>query len=409
MRAAIIITISVLTLGVAFLLAMAGIGNTTVEDNRFSREHITYGSRDKKPYGSYVPYKLLENFFDNNKTRVITKSFAQTYRKDAHFQEASNDVYIIVAGQLFATQEDVNAMYNYVSAGNRLFMAVEKTDSLLETAFNFTTTPDTTFKEPYNVATQAFINPAFAPDTFFSAKGISMLESLDKTDTSTTTILGTNTKNEPNFFRINVGNGHLFVLLNPMTWTNNFLLEKQNIKALETQMAYLPQYPQNVYWDEYYKHLRYRQRGDFSNWQVLMRHPSLRWALWLAVLLLLLYVLFEGKRRQRIIPLKPALANSSLEFAETLGRLYYLHHDNQNLARKMIQHLLEYIRNHYYLNTGQLNDEFVLLLSRKSGHPQEAVAEMIRQVHALRLADSVSDSELQYFYNSIYQFYLKAN
>lgn len=409
MRAAIIITISVLTLSVIFLLALAGISNTTVEDTRFSREHITYSSRDKKPYGSYVPYKLLENFFDNNKAKTITKSFAQTYSKNENFREASNDVYIIVAGRLFATQEDVNAMYSYVSAGNRLFMVVEKTDSLLEAAFNFSTVADTTFKLPYDVATQSFVNPGFAPDTFFSAKGISMLDALDKTDTAVVTILGTNTQHKPNFFRINAGNGHLFVLLNPMTWTNNFLLEKNNIRALENQMAYLPQYPQNVYWDEYYKHLRYRQQGDFSNWQVLMRHSALKWALWLAVLLLLLYVLFEGKRRQRLIPPKPALTNTSLEFAETLGRLYYLHHDNSNLARKMTQHLLEYIRNHYYLNTSQLNDEFVLLLSRKSGHPQEAVAEMFRQVHALRLADSVSDSELQHFYNSIYQFYLKEN
>jgi hypothetical protein len=305
-------------------------------------------------------------------------------------------------------------------------MVVEKTDSLLEAAFNFnTSTPwerekdslgtgpvDTAARHRFDLplfAAQSFINQGFAPDTFFSAKGIAMVNRLDKTDTAITTILGTNVLHEPNFFRINAGNGHLFVLLNPMTWTNNFLLEKKNIKALENQMAYLPQYPKNVYWDEYYKHLRYRQRGDFSNWQVLMRHPALKWALWLAVLLLLLYVLFEGKRRQRLIPPKPALTNTSLEFAETLGRLYYLHHDNSNLARKMIQHLLEYIRNHYYLNTSQLNDEFVLLLSRKSGHPQEAVDEMFRQVHALRLAGSVSDSELQHFYNSIYQFYLKAN
>ncbi|MRG46719.1 DUF4350 domain-containing protein [Chitinophaga sp. SYP-B3965] len=427
MRQTIIIIISILTLGVFFLLMLAGMSTgPRGGDTRFSREHITYSSRDKAPYGSYVPYKLLENFFDNNKAKTITKPFAQTYRKDENFQTSSNDVYIIVAGKLYATQEDVDAMHQYVSAGNKLFMVIEEPDSLLEAAFNFSTTlrwkrnidsileqpGDTIVKYIHDLplfAAQSFANPAFAPDTFFSAKGIAMVTGLDKTDTATTTILGTNAWHEPNFFRMNVGNGQLFVLLNPMTWTNNFLLEKQNIKALENQMAYLPRYPQNVYWDEFYKHLKYRQRGDFSNWQVLMRHPALRWALWLAVLLLLLYVLFEGKRRQRLIPPKPVLANTSLEFAETLGRLYYLHHNNRNLSQKMIQHLLEYIRNHYYLNTGQLNDEFVVLLSRKSGHPQEAVAAMITQIHALRMVDNVSDTELQNFYNSIYQFYLKAN
>lgn len=434
MRTVIIIIISILTLGVLFLLMLAGSGiSQGGEDNRFSREHITYSSRDKAPYGSYVAYKLLENFFDNNKAKTITKPFAQTFRQNGNFESSSNNVYIIVAGKLYATQEDVDAMYHYVRGGNKLFMVIEEPDTLLEAAFNFSTsTPwgrdharwehemdslgvplaDTTVSFSHSFplfAAQSFINPGFAPDTSFSAKGIVMMHRLDKTDTATTTILGTNAWHEPNFFRVNAGNGHLFVLLNPMTWTNNFLLEKNNIKALENQMAYLPQYPQNVYWDEFYKHLRYRQRGDFSNWQVLMRHPALRWALWLAVLLLLLYVLFEGKRRQRLIPPKPVLANTSLEFAETLGRLYYLHHNNRNLSQKMIQHLLEYIRNHYYLNTGQLNNEFVVLLSRKSGHPQEAVAEMITQIHTLRMADNVSDDELQNFYNSIYQFYLKAN
>jgi len=174
-------------------------------------------------------------------------------------------------------------------------------------------------------------------------------------------------------------------------------------------LAYLPQFPKNVYWDEFYKHLNARQRGDFSNWQVLMRHPALWWALWLAVILLLLYVLFEGKRRQRLIPLKPVLHNSSLDFAETLGRLYYLHHNNKNLAQKMIQHLLEHIRHHYYLNTNQLNDEFVTSLARKSGHPHDVVNNMISQVHAIRMAHAVSDDDLQYFYNSIYQFYIKPN
>lgn len=413
----------ILTVLVIFLLMLAGLSNPRVQEDRFSRQHITYGSRDKAPYGSYVPYKLLENFFDNNKPKTITKPFAQTYLKDKTFRTSANNVYFIVAGELFTTQEDVNAMYQFVSEGNKLFLVMEEVDSLLGAAFNFTTTAakkngwklGDSVQKPiaYNplpeVASQSFINPGFAPDTFFSAKGIAMNNALDLTDTATTTVLGTNVYHEPNFFRINVGNGHLFVLLNPMTWTNNFLLEKQNIKALENQLAYLPQYPENVYWDEYYKHLSYRQSGEFSNWQVLMRHASLRWALWLAVLLLVLYMFFEGKRRQRIIPPKPALANTSLEFAETLGRLYYLHHNNKNLSQKMTQHLLEYIRNHYYLNTSQLNNEFITLLSRKSGHPQEAVQEMITQIHTLRLAENVSDNELQNFYNSIYQFYLKAN
>lgn len=410
MRAVIITIISVIVVGLLFVVILAGsIGSGNRAENRFSRRNISYSSRDKAPYGGYVAHQLLKDLFAS-KPKNITRSFASTYKK---MLKDHNDLYIIVAGKLFITPDDANAMYNYTSNGNRLYLVLEETDSLLENTFNFSTkfmVDSVRRLEQYaDINSQSYSNTHLAPDTFFQAKGIPMNNALDATDTAVTTILGTNGKHEPNFFRINVGDGLLYVLLNPMTWTNNFLLEKNNIRSLETQMAYLPQFPKNVYWDEFYKHLRGRQQDDFSSWQVLMRHPSLRWALWLAVLLLLLYVLFEGKRRQRLIPPKPTLHNSSLDFAETLGRLYYLHHNNKNLAQKMIQHLLEHIRLNYYLNTSQLNDEFITSLSRKSGHSRETVSNMISQVHAIRLAGTVSDEDLQYFYNSIYQFYIKPN
>ncbi len=103
--------------------------------------------------------------------------------------------------------------------------------------------------------------------------------------------------------------------------------------------------------------------------QVMLKYPPLKWALWLALLLVALYIFSESKRRQRIIPDKPVVRNNSIDFAETLGRLYYLHHNNANLAQKMVQHLLEFIRQHYFLNTSQINAEFISGLARKSGFP----------------------------------------
>lgn len=395
------------------MISLLFIGGSAVQPqmkDRLSRRQATYSSRDKQPLGSYVPFRVLEHFFHDTKPRTVTRPFAYSYRNDANLKKHGN-IYFIVAGDLHTTEQDVLAMRNFVSAGNRLFVAVEQTDSLFESAFRFSIKRPGRFfyDDSRKEAAQSFVNSEFAPDTAFTSRGLQMVNYLDRTQPANTTILGNNASHEPNFFRIRVGKGYLFVLLNPMAWTNYFLLKDDNIKALETQLAYLPEYPDRIYWDEYYKGLQGPQRGDFSNWQVLLKHPALRWALWLAVLLLLLYVLFEGKRRQRLIPPKPVLANASLDFAETLGRLYYLHHNNSNLAQKMAQHLLEHIRNRYYLNTSQLNDEFVTALSRKSGHPHEAIKALIAQTHYLREAGSVADHELQHYYNSIYQFYLKAS
>lgn len=410
MKTGIIIGISVIITVLAVLLmigASTSRGKNMQQESRLTRNRLTYSSRDKAPYGSYVPFKVMQHFFKQAKPKTVTRPFAKTYERTDGLN-TTNNVYIIVAERLWLSEKDVAAMSEYVSEGNKLFLAVEETDSLLEATFGFRVKKT---KDPYGPAhvTQHFSNPNFGPDTVFTSSGIQFNSSLAAPDSGIITTLGTNKDHEPNFFRIPYGNGQVFVMLNPMTWTNYFLMIKGNMRALELQMAYLPEYPPNVYWDEFYKYQHGPQRGDFSNWQVLLRHPSLRWALFLSVALLLLYVLFESKRRQRLIPPKPVLANNSLDFAETLGKLYYQHHNNLNLANKMTTHLLDYIRQHYYLNTGALNAEFVTALSRKSGHSRESVERLIGMAVQVRLSDSFSDDQLQEYYNSIYQFYLKAN
>jgi hypothetical protein len=137
-----------------------------------------------------------------------------------------------------------------------------------------------------------------------------------------------------------------------------------------------------------------------------MRYPALVWALWLLLALLLIYVIFESKRRQRIIPDKVVLTNNSLEFVEAMGQLYYQQHDNRNLARKIILQWLEYIRSRYYLNTNHLNDAFAKTLAHKSGVPLEDVDKILDSIHFIQLADNITDVHLKDFYNNIQAFYL---
>lgn len=176
--------------------------------------------------------------------------------------------------------------------------------------------------------------------------------------------------------------------------------------SLERQLAYTNLYMDHVYWDEFYKYQSFRQSGDFSEWQVLMRYPAMRWALWLAVALLLIYLLFESKRRQRIIPEKPILINNSLEFVDALGQLYYQQHDNRNLAQKIILQWQEFIRTRYYLNTNTLDAAFADALSRKAVMPLEQVNDILKSIQEVQSGYTVTDEYLQRFYKNIQAFYL---
>lgn len=395
-----------------FLLWILGIRHVVAPDfvpgtdPRYGRDAVHYGNKNTQPYGGKVAYSLLEGYFNGNTPRRITRPFAYTWQKTSSL-EGNNSVYIAVASHFYVTQQDVTDMSTFVASGNQLFLVMESADSVLGETFGFQL-GDADYAYQPSSAVQRFVNPAFSPDTVFTGKGLEMAQYLDlgKSDTAVITVLGNNAAHRPNFFRVQHGEGQLYVLLNPMAWTNSWLLENDNVQALTWQMAYLRMHADHIYWDEFYKYQRMTRASDnFSDMQVMLKHPPLKWALWLALLLVALYIFSESKRRQRIIPDQPAIRNNSIDFAETLGRLYYLHHNNANLAQKMVQHLLEYIRQHYFLNTSQINAEFISGLARKSGYPHGFVEGMMQMVMEVRTGVDVDDQYLHQLYNSIYQFY----
>lgn len=403
-----IIVFSILGLVIILLLVLAS-RNLPDNEEDFDLSKQSFSYKDKKPGGCYVAYKALPHFFAyySTKPHIVTKSFTRTYSKDEVLSSGTGNVYILVTDKLYASKEDVQNMLQYVKLGNELYIAANEPDSLLLEWLGIKLAKRTSWPL-IDSSIQHYVNPHLAPDTAFSRQGIFSGRYFSDMDTAITTILGTDADHRPNFVKVYYGEGSVFISLNPSGLTNYFLLYRDNIKSMERQLNYTNYYTEHVYWDEYYKYLRYRTSGDFSEWQVLMRYPAMRWALWLIVLLLLIYVFFESKRRQRIIPDKPVLTNNSLEFVEALGQLYYQQHDNANLGRKIIQQWTEFIRNRYYLGTNHLDDIFAEALSRKAVIPLLQVKDILQQIHDIQVADKVSDDSLKRFYKNIQAFYLNS-
>lgn len=389
---------------VFLILSSAKPGDNNADELDLTKQSFSY--KDKKPGGCYVFYKVLSEFYSVNvKPLIVTKPFAATYKKDKDLGSGYN-LYVLVSKNLYATKQDVADMISFVTAGNQLFLAVSNPDSLLLEKLHLKTESDSAYLY-YQGSEQHYVNPSLAPDTLFQRNGIPGGRHFTKIDSAKTTILGTDYQNRPNLIKINVGDGSILFSLQPSTVTNYFLMHDKNMASLEHELSYSNYYQDHVYWDEFYKYQDYRQSdSDFSEWQVLMRYPAMRWAVWLALLLLVMYILFEGKRRQRIIPDKPVLANNSMEFVNALGQLYYHQHDNGNLGRKIVQQWLEFIRTRYYLNTSYLNDTFSNTLAHKSGIPLEKVHSILNSIHHIQLSDQVTDEELKTFYKNIQAFYL---
>lgn len=378
--------------------------NRNIDERELVRQ--SFGHKDKSPGGCYVMFRALSHlFYYDIRPQVVTKPFSRTYNKDATLSSEDYNLYILVADKLYTSAEDALNMVRFAARGNQLFIATNQPDSLLLYQLGLSVADEGIFQSFTN-ASQRYVNTHLAPDTAFSRKGIRGGSFVVRMDTSHTTILGTDAFRRPNFVRVGVGGGAVFLLLQPSTLTNYFLVHSRNMVSLERQLAYTNLYTDHVYWDEFYKYQHYRQSSDFSEWQVLMRYPAMRWALWLAVALLLIYMLFESKRRQRIIPDKPLLVNNSLEFVDALGQLYYQQHNNRNLTQKIILQWQELVRTRYYLNTNVLDTAFAEALSRKALVPVQHVLEIINSIHEIQSGHEVSDEYLKGFYKNIQAFYL---
>jgi len=213
-------------------------------------------------------------------------------------------------------------------------------------------------------------------------------------------VLGVNSRGEANFIRIPYGEGELYISTLPYAFTNYHLLDEENADYAFKALSYLPD--GNIFWDEYYKVGR---RQIESPLRFILSKESLRWTCYLTMAGVLLFVIFMGRRRQRIIPEIRPLPNTTLEFAHTVGQLYYQHGDHKNIAEKKILYFLEHIRSHFGVNTSERNEEFNRVVAARSGIDLENVRGIFGYIDATLVKNRISEEELIALNKAIERFY----
>ena len=111
-----------------------------------------------------------------------------------------------------------------------------------------------------------------------------------------------------------------------------------------------------------------------------MSQPALRITWRLMLLGLLLYLIFKGKREQRIIPIIKKPENTTVEFAQSISSLYFQDGDSVDLVRKKITYFLDHIRNTYNIDTQEINSSFIEKLYNKSGKDKELIAKIVHLI-----------------------------
>ncbi len=188
---------------------------------------------------------------------------------------------------------------------------------------------------------------------------------------------------------MNIGKGELILNSTPLIFSNIYLLSADNHKFISKTLSYLPL--ENVTWTEYY-HLGRMEAA--TPLRFILTNEPLRWAYYITIISLLLFMIFEMKRRQRIIPILKPLTNTTLEFVNTIGNLYYQSADHKNIAEKKIHFFMDQLRSKYWLNISHMDDSFITTLANKTGRTVEEVRSLVNIINTVRSKERITEEEL---------------
>ncbi|MCP9752492.1 hypothetical protein EGI32_16155 [Ferruginibacter sp. HRS2-29] len=394
-----------------FLLAAGMAGCSSINDDSMPDLRETYRYRDTRPFGGYMAYHLLQNSYPDLNVQVKTNAFATT----AAWISDTNSVYVSLSKNFFTDEEDDNALLDYVYKGNIAFISAAEIDTaflnklycgqdslrmLFEMVASYQTTK-VSLVPAVVTGSDSMKQYYFRPFTnYFS-----------RINDRYCRIVGYNNFQQPNFITFFWGKGRFYLHCEPRALSNYFLLQKDNYRYLEQVMQTFPENPEHVYWDDYYNKVSFqssRAGGNGNNtgsfWNAVFKNPPLRTAFWIILALLVLYILVNFKRRQRIIPIIKPVQNSSVAYAEAIGGLYLKEKNNKTIAEKMINYFNESVRTRYFLNTNVVDKDFINTLSKKSGVPFNTTETLYRTIQQVANMEQTSDLLLLDLNNQIQQF-----
>ena len=361
-------------------------------------------SKHKSPYGTFIIHNELENLFPNSKLSKARKSpyehLLAMYKENID-DVLDNSIYMFINDEISLGEASTNELLAYVEDGNTVFMASHSFPDLLEEALGFktnfenTVSPDLTLMMANKNLSRTKYNYDKAVDDFY-------FESLDDVFT---TVLGynkTNSTKHVNFVKIKYGDGYFILNTQPFAFTNYQMLTSNHAVYVSEVLSYLPD--NNLIWDERIK----ANTGEVGTpMRFILSKPSLRYAWYLGLFTLFLFMIFRAKRRQRIVPIIKKLPNTSIAFAKTIGNLYYQEGIPKDIISKKIVYFLEYLRNTYLLDTQNLNDDFKKRLHLKTGIAYEEINRLIDYIVNLNKASEPKENSLVTLTKLIDKFYTK--
>lgn len=455
---------------VLFILILVGFVLNDATKPKPVNWNFTFDSTDKSPFGLYVfakelpnlfpdypvdfykktPYEYLvsfdyDNVLGNANEDINVENNVSTKRNDVLETELQVDVdtlnedynnlienepeinnnpfseielnYMFVNQSVEIDKTSLKYLLKFVEDGNYIFLSAEDISYPLKDSLNLSIerkiVPKIESKDSLKNGIlkyiepeikMGFYDPKLNSKSYTYSKGINLNEIVSY-DTIHSQVLGyqeVEGKKYPNLIKTKYGNGYFIIHTQPIVFTNYNLLKTQNEEYVAQILSYLPNF--DIVFDDTQAKLSSTSPHPL---RYIFSTRELKWAWQLALFSILIFIIFRAKRRQRIIPIIEKLPNTSLDFAKTIGNLYFENGKPKDVIYKKITYFLEHIRNTYLLDTHNLNDDFIHKLASKTNIELIEIERLIKFIANLSTQREIGENNLLLLDKMIYQFYQK--
>lgn len=420
----------------------------------------TFEKGDKSPFGTKVffselttlfpnshislatttPYEYLSvNYFHENPPPVPLESSNQTQQYDDsleengnienHISESETDSlliknefhlmnYIFIDDYLDIDKISIEYLLDFVDEGGQVLLSSyafpKPLLDTLQVEIDHQFIPKIQIKDSIQVGKiqykdpqliLSFANKKLDAKNYIFEKGMEAY-SIKKVDSIHTSVLGYQTyenQKKINFIKVNFGDGVFYLHTQPFVFTNYNVLKTGNQEYIANVFSYLPDL--DIIFDDRNTLLNTQMQNPL---RYILSQPALRWAWIISLIGMLLFVIFRAKRLQRVVPIIEKLPNTSIDFAKTIGNLYYQEGKPQDIVHKKITFFLEYIRNTYLMDTQNLNDDFKNRLHAKTGISRIETNRLIDYIAELNNQDNIPENSLILLNNMLEEFYIKS-
>jgi len=388
------------------VLAIVVLGILNISSGKTIDWTESFNEKSNKPYGVSVLYKELDKLFENDTIKTVYHTpynYLSANSEYGYGDHIAHGTYMIIGNTDYLDDYSIEELLLFVSEGNTLFISDYYTPVALMDSLGV----DIDFNKNSDSISHLYLNYNSKLNTkidrnegnyFFADYGLdaTVLGTVKETDS---------VEERANFLKIPYEDGTVYFHLEPKVFTNYNVLKDDTYKYVESAMSYLP--GQNLYFDSYTKYFNsyYGDAEQKSDLGWFLEQSAFKWAWYWALFFMLLFIVFNAKRRQRIVQVIKPLSNTTVEFVKTISNLYYETQDHKNLVHKKITYFLEKVRTDYNLDTSLLDEEFIDRLAAKSGKKKEQVAKLINLIKRLHSKTEFFEDNLKELNKHIEDFY----